>query len=151
MPGPYLTPYSGRISAVCVATWLLVLSHGGPAFASSNLPSSGDSQDGTPPDVPADQLHASEADHEFGAEDTTDDRTDDADAPLVPANYHLTPEAETALRRLFRNGVEQGVEQTPDVESAVEQDEPAAIKTRVPGVSDAALERYKRNMYRRDI
>lgn len=150
MAGRYLTPYSGRIFAVCVATWLLVLCNSGPAFASSNLPPSGDSQDSAPPDVPADQLHASIADHEFGAKDTADDRADDADAPLVPANY-LTPETEIALRRLFQNGVERRAEQTPDVETAVEEDEPATIKTRVPGVSDASLERYKRHMYRRDI
>lgn len=150
MAGRYLTPYSGRIFAVGAATWLLVLSHGNPAFASSNLPPSGDNQDGTPPDVPADQLHASIIDHEFGSEDTADERVDDADVPLVPANY-LTPEAEAALRRLFQDGIEQGTEPAPDVETTVEEDEPATIKARVPGVSDGALERYKRNMYRRDI
>lgn len=151
MAGRYLTPYSGRIFAVCTATWLLVLSLVGPAFASSNLPPSGDSRDTTPPNVHADQLHASIIDHEFGAKEPMDEQAADADVPLVPAD-DLTPEAEAALRKLLQNGIERGSQPTSDVETTAEEDDgPATIKARVPGVSDGALQRYKRNMYRRDI
>ena len=150
MAGRYLTLFSARIFAVCTATLLLVLAHGSAAYASSNQPPAGDRQDANPPEVPADQLHAPIIDHEFSAEDTTDEGVDNADAPFMPVN-HMTPEAESALRKLFQDGIKERSEAPSDLETALEEDEPETIKARVPGISDGELERYKRHMYRRDI
>ena len=149
MAGRYLTPYSGRLYAVCVATWLLMVSHANPVFASSPPPTTDDAQDRDAPDVAAEQLHALIiADLESGI--ATEERPGDADDTLISADY-LTPEAESAFRKLFGEDIETSPAPPAEVETVLEEGEPATIKARVPGLSDIELERYKRHMYRRDI
>lgn len=149
MAGRYLTRYSGRLYAVCVATWLLMVSHASPVFASSPPPTTDDAQDRDAPDVAAEQLHALiSADLESGI--AADVGPDDADDTLIPADY-LTPEAESAFRKLFGEDIETSPAPPAEVETVLEEGEPATIKARVPGLSNIELERYKRHMYRRDI
>ena len=77
--------------------------------------------------------------------------TSEADAPA----QYLAPQVEATLRRAFEDPVRPLGESAPDsnedaiVESA--DGEERVMKTRVPGVTDSELERYRRQMYRIDI
>lgn len=145
----FLTPYSGRLLAVCVAAWLLVASLASPVFASSPPAAAGDSQKLSPPDVPADQLRRPIFD-QFTVDDAADEDLEDPDASFVPANY-LTPEVESALREALLEDLEKNRVPPADAESASDDGGPTTIKARMPGLSDVELKRYKRQMYRRDI
>jgi hypothetical protein len=149
MTGRFSTPYSGRLYAVCVAASLLVVSYTSPVFASSPAATAGDAKEGTLPNVAAEQLHPLVTD-DFETGNAVEERPDDADASFIPANY-LTPETESALRELLQEGGEDSPAPAEDADTAAEEDSPATIKARVPGISDTELERYKRYMYRRDI
>jgi hypothetical protein len=149
MAGRFLTPYSGRLYAVCVATWLLAVSYTSPVFASSPPATASDAPGGTLPEVATEQLHSLVTD-DFDAGNTVNERPNDTDGSFKPADY-LTPENESALRELLQEGVEDSPAPPDDADTAAEEDTPATIKARMPGVSDIELERYKRYMYRRDI
>ncbi len=130
------------------AALLLAALMAAPAFAASEIDSQCEQLAGPSLEIAA---------HEFKAEivshDVESDSKDASDAE-APAPY-LAPQVEATLRRAFEDSGRPLVESPPDngddaiVESA--DGEERVMKTRVPGVTDSELERYRRQMYRIDI
>lgn len=146
----YLTPISGRLLGACLATWLLASSLGSAALASSSVPPSCEDEASIALKIPASQLLAADVSHEFDEKNAADQRAVDGEDRIAPARF-LTPEAKAALRRVFDETDETVAEPQADEEAAADSDKPPMIKTRVPGITDGQLARYKRHMYRRDI
>ena len=61
-------------------------------------------------------------------------------------SHSLAPRVEAVLRKVF----EKPAAQLDDIDESVSSKRPA-MTTRVPGISDEQLARYKRQMYRKDI
>ena len=91
-------------------------------------------------DVSADELTARPVSHELEAQKNQD-------AETVSADQLLKPRFDATVREIF---AEEDDEETLQ-ESDAETDDPAALRIRVPGVTDEELVRFKRQMYRRDI
>ena len=147
MAGRYLKSSSGRLRVLAA---LLALASAGTAIASSGLAPCGDAISDSRA-IAANQLHATNVNHEVNAEELAPAPLDTATAPLIPAKY---PEAETAAETTLLQVYEENDEATAsEAAPARKSDDDAKplIKARVPGVSDGDLARYKRHMYRRDI
>jgi len=61
-------------------------------------------------------------------------------------SHSLAPRVEAVLRKVFK----EKAARLDDIDESVSSKRPA-MTTRVPGVSDDLLARYKRQMYRQDI
>lgn len=61
-------------------------------------------------------------------------------------SHSLTPRIEAVLRKVFK----EPAARLDDIDESVSLKRPA-MTTRVPGISDDQLARYKRQMYRKDI
>jgi len=61
-------------------------------------------------------------------------------------SHSLAPRVEAALRKVFK----EPAARLDDIDESVSSKRPA-MTTRVPGISDDQLARYKRQMYRKDI
>ncbi|MDJ0709895.1 MAG: hypothetical protein QNJ14_05880 [Woeseiaceae bacterium] len=87
------------------------------------------------------QLSATTVSHDPSTVDSDDS------AETVSADRLLKPRFDATVREIFSDDeVEEDAE-----EVEVEAEDPAALRIRVPGVSDEDLVRFKRKMYRRDI
>ena len=136
MAGRYLKSSSGRLRVLAA---LLALASAGTAIASSGLAPCGDAISDSRA-IAANQLHATNVNHEVNAEELAPAPLDTATAPLIPAKYAEVYE---------ENDEATASEAAPARKS--DDDAKPLIKARVPGVSDGDLARYKRHMYRRDI
>lgn len=150
MAGRYITHPVGRKCAASVVAWLLATMFVGTSAASSDVPADCDKARKIPLEIPASELHATNASHKFDVKHVAPEGSDDIEEPLAPAHYS-TPKIDVALRQVFENDAETVPEQRDDPKPAVGNDKQPAIKARVPGISDSDLARYKRHMYRRDI
>ena len=93
-------------------------------------------------DVTASELTATPVSHEPETKEAEDS------AETVSADQLLKPRFDATVREIFADEDEDG----EDVEETeIEVEDPAALRIRVPGVSDEDLVRFKRKMYRRDI
>lgn len=119
-------PKLGRNFAAGAAIALLVGWHASPATASSNTPVLCDDVVDSALEIPAHKLQATIVNHEADAERVEED----AATPVDDENAVDTRIAEKPIA---------ASEKVP------------AMHARVPGVSDDALARYKRRMYRTDI
>ena len=129
------------------AALLLAALMAAPAFAASEIDSQCDQVAGPSLDIPLHEFNAEIVSHEVEAD------TSENDAADTPAQY-LAPQVEATLRRAFEDPVRPLVEPAPENEedAIVESTgEDRVMKTRVPGVTDTELERYRRQMYRIDI
>ncbi|MGI9233823.1 MAG: hypothetical protein ACR2RD_09360 [Woeseiaceae bacterium] len=134
-----------------MTAWLLATTFVGTAAASSNVPADCNKARKSALEIPASELHATTASHEFDVAPVAPEESDDIEEPLAPAQY-LTPKMGTPLRQAFDDDAETDPEPRDDPKPAVGNDsQQPAIKARVPGMSDTDLARYKRHMYRRDI
>jgi len=99
-----------------------------------------DSHDATL-DVPTTELTTTPVSHEF-----------DTNAPTEPespsADQLLKPRFEATVREIFADEEE---DSEPEEVADEDNEEPAVLRIRVPGISDEDLVRFKRQMYRRDI
>ncbi len=93
--------------------------------------------------------HAGPASASSNTPKVSDDVTESANAleTLSPPTRSLAPKVEAELRKAFKK---------PATSLADSDGKPLgtqrpAITTRVPGISDEQLARYKRQMYRKDI
>jgi hypothetical protein len=133
-------PKQGRSFAAGAAILVLVAWHAEPATASSNMPVSCDDVAAVSFEVPASDLNAAVVNHEVDAKGIKDAESAEKTDALSPDHY-LAPRVESVLREVFKDSA------TP----IVDRDKQPAMNTRVPGVSDDELARYKRQMYRTDI
>ncbi|MGI9237702.1 MAG: hypothetical protein ACR2QZ_09920 [Woeseiaceae bacterium] len=150
MAGRYLKHPMGRTGATYIAAFLLSAMFVGTAAASSNLPAECPKARKILLEIPASELHASTASHEFDVAPVPEVESDALQEPVAPGHYPA-PKIDAALRRVFDSDAETDPEPLDDPKPAVGTDEQPAIKARVPGISDTDLARYKRHMYRRDI
>jgi len=150
MAGRQLTPIQGNRFAAGAAILLMAVGHAGPALASANAPEICDDASNPSFEISGSQLEAVNVNHEIDANGIeTAKSSSDSDA-LSPTHY-LSPRAEAALRKVFEETTTP-VADSPLAETPLaDDDERPVVKTRVPGVSDNDLARYKRQMYRRDI
>ncbi len=91
-------------------------------------------------DITETELVASPVSHE--PESAVDDETQP-----VSADRLLRPRFDATVREIFTD--EDDDTEVEETEAVIEN--PAALRIRVPGVSDKDLVRFKRQMYRRDI
>lgn len=143
MAGRQSTPRQGNSVAASAAILVLAALSAAPMSASANTCSLCGDAAYRILEVPAAELQADTVSHDL---DTKDVANPTAIVKTLSPNHYLTPRVEAALRKVFkdRNAPLADSEQADD-------DEPPTMNTRVPGVSDRELARYKRQMYRTDI
>lgn len=93
--------------------------------------------------------HAGPASASSNTPEVSDDVTESANAleTFSPPIHSLAPKVEAALRKVF----EKPATSLADSDAKPLGTQRPAITTRVPGISDEQLARYKRQMYRKDI
>lgn len=144
------TPKQGASFAANAVTLLLVACFSGPVIAAPSTDISGDEVADASLEVSAQafKAHVVSHDNESGGNDRSE--SDSEAALLSPASY-LSPEAAATVREAF--------EEVPPLAEAVsagdddddEGEDSSEMKSRVPGVSDSELARYRQQMYRVDI
>lgn len=143
-------PKRGKSFAAGAAIVLLAAWHAEPATASSNAPISCDDVADVSFEVPASDLQTAVVSYEVEAKSIEDAESVEEIDALSPDHY-LAPRVEAVLRKVFKESAtpisDSPVSDTPIADS----DKQPAMNTRVPGVSDHELARYKRQMYRTDI
>lgn len=97
-------------------------------------------------DIPHAQLSASVVNHE----DASPDVDASEHSPALSSAKLLDAQPKAALREVFSD-TERPSQGAEDLVSTQDGEERARMNTRVPGVSDDELTRYKEQMYRRDI
>lgn len=132
-------------SAAGVVIVLLATLNADVAIASSNAPVRCDDVAELTLEIQVRDLNAQTLSHESDRKGLEiKDSANESDA-LSPTHY-LAPRAEAVLRKVFKETT------TPASDSPIaETDKRPEMNTRVPGVSDDELARYKRHMYRKDI
>ncbi len=137
-------PTQGSIAAALLLAALMAA----PAFAASDIDSRCDQVSDPNLLITVHELDAEAVSHDVEA-----NASDDAEAK-APSKY-LAPQVEATLRRVFEDPsrpLAESVPENADEPIASETDgEERVMKTRVPGVTDSELERYRRQMYRIDI
>ena len=93
------------------------------------------------------ELNANTTAHDGLPASTAGDEQGDA----LGASQLLQPGPETALREAFTDNDATTVSGVDEAVSPQVSDDAVDINTRVPGVADDELTRYKRQMFRRDI
>ena len=139
MVGRPETPKQGNATATLI---LLLLTSGFavPALAAPDHDAFCDGHDEANLEISAAELAATPVSHELDDPERNESET-------VSADQLLKPRFDAMVREVFvEDENEEGLE-----EAQIEADEPAALRIRVPGVSDDDLVRFKRQMYRRDI
>lgn len=150
MAGRQLMPIPGNRFAAGAAILLIAAWHTGPVLASVNAPKICDEASNPSFEVSGSQFETINVSHEIDANDVEIAKSK-SDADELPPTHYLSPRAEAAFGKVFEETTKP-VAVSPIVETSLaDDDEPPAVKTRVPGVSDNDLARYKRQMYRRDI
>ena len=99
------------------------------------------------------ELKADVVNHDLDASDGDKKDADGESDALSPAN-HLTPRAAATLREAFEDSTRPLADVTPASDDGVDnaaREELPEMNTRVPGVTDSELARYRRQMYRIDI
>ena len=90
-------------------------------------------------DISAEELTALPVSHDINVPKK------ETDAETVSADQLLKPRFDATVQEIF-------AEDEEDLdESETDDEEPSALRIRVPGVSEEDLVRFKRQMYRRDI
>ncbi len=151
MAGRQTAPGNGKVFAANAVTLLLAACFATPVIASPNVEIGCDDLADATLEIPVHKLNAEIVNHDLDARDG--DRLDAAES-LSPAN-HLTPRAAATLREAFSERARPLAEAaTPAGDDGVDdsaREEPPEMNTRVPGVTDSELARYRRQMYRIDI
>lgn len=133
-----------RIAATAI---LALCSWSATAFAASGHQELCPETDVTSLDIPHTQLNASAVSHE----ETSPDAAEESErSPTLPTAQRLHAQPKATLREIFSD-TESSTQGADDAVSSQDGDERTHMNTRVPGVSDDELMRYKEQMYRRDI
>ena len=106
-------------------------------------------------DVAIESLTAEIVSHDLSAKAIDEDDTVE-ETEVVINTPILEPRARQAIRKAFRDElIETSTEEiqveSDSEEAEIEEAPPRVMNTRLPGVTEEKLERYKRQMYRRDI
>ncbi len=155
MAGRQSLPRQSIIVAAGAALSLLLVWHASPATAASNPQvDCADVADATL-DLPIHELKLVPVNHDIDARGPDDpDASDRSDT--LSESHALVPRVKAVLRAVFKDSNPPVAEATPaaaDISKPddADSDKLPGMNTRVPGVSDDELARYKRHMYRTDI
>lgn len=135
----------GTIAAVAaslVLTALVATLSAAPALAAPALESLCDKTHNATLEVSEIQLTATPVSHDTVETDSA------AKVDVLSADHLLKPRVEATIREVFADSDDE-TKAAEDVQT--EADDPVIMNTRVPGVSDDELARFKRQMYRKDI
>jgi len=147
------TPKQGNTFAANAVTLLLAAWFTAPVIAAPNIDRQCDDVADATLEIPVHELKAEIVSHDLDSDNVDENRAESDTDVLTPAHY-LVPRAKATLREAFEDAAPPLAEFTPAADSGVnnsEADELPDMKTRVPGVTDSELARYRRQMYRIDI
>jgi len=151
MAGRQSTPVQGTTSTASAVVLLLAACFAAPVIAAPNIDIRCDDVADATLEIPVHELKAEVVNHDVET-DIADESEAESDV-LKPAHY-LTPQAEARLQKAFEDASPPLATAKPasdDDVDTVDGDEFPGMNTRVPGVSDSELARYRRQMYRIDI
>jgi len=140
------TKFAAYTVALLLSAWFAP-----PAIAASNVETRCDDVATATLEIPTHKLKAEIISHD--ADGADDAETDSENDVLTPTHY-LAPRAEASVREAFEDAAPSVAEVVPasddDADSADDEELPG-MKSRLPGVTDSELARYRRQMYRIDI
>ncbi len=136
-PGHKQGKIAGITASLVLAAWFA-----SPALAAPARDAICDDGHDATLDVREQQLTATPVSHDMEQETAADE------VDVLSADHLLKPSVEAIIREVFTDG-EDETESTEAIQT--EADDPVIMNTRIPGVSDDELARFKRQMYRRDI
>lgn len=144
------TPGQGSSFAANAVTLLLVACFAGPVIAAPNADISCDDVADASLEVSAQAFKAHVVSHDIESEGSDSSESDQESALLSPASY-LSPEAAATVREAFEEVAPLAEAASSGDDDADEGEHSPEMKSRVPGVSDSELARYRQQMYRVDI
>lgn len=131
----------GNIAAVA-ASLLLTALIAAPALAAPAYKALCDKTHDATLEVSKNELTSTLVSHDLVEPDSADK------VDVLSADHLLKPRVEATVREVFADSDD---EAEPAEAVQTEADDPVIMNTRVPGVSDDELARFKRQMYRKDI
>lgn len=153
MAGWQTMPGQGNAFAANAVTLLLAACFAAPVIAAPNIEIGCDDIADATLEISVDELNVEIVSHDLDAGDG-DELDVGKDSETLSTARYLTPRAAATLREAFEDTAHPFAEVTPASDSGVENaaaEELAEMNTRVPGVTDSELARYRRQMYRIDI
>ncbi len=153
MAGRQTEPEQGNAFAANAVILLLAAWFATPVIAAPTVQIGCDDVADATLDIAVDELKAEIVNHDLEADDGDKTAVGDDSETLSRANY-LTPRAAATLREAFEDTARPLAEVTPTGEKGADNttaEELPEMNTRVPGVTDSELARYRRQMYRIDI
>ena len=152
MAGRQTAPGQRNAFAANAVTLLLAAWFAAPVIAAPNIEIGCDDVADATLEISVDELNAEIVNHDLDADDG-DELDVGRDPKTLSAERHLTPRAAATLREAFEDTPHPLAEVTPAADNGAENaaEELPEMNTRVPGVTDSELARYRRQMYRIDI
>lgn len=153
MAGRQSTPQQGNAFAANAVTLLLAAWFATPVIAAPNVDIGCDDVADATLEIPVHELNAEIVNHDLDAADADALDAENEAEGLSPANQ-LTPRAAATLQKAFEESARPLAEVTPASDDGVDNTDRVELpemNTRVPGVTDSELDRYRRQMYRIDI
>ena len=151
MAGRQARPAQGNAFAANAVTLLLAAWFATPVIAAPNVEIGCDDVADATLEISVQRLSAEVVNHDL--DDGDELRAGEESEPLS-SMHHLAPRAAATLREAFEDTARSIAEATPSSDSSAENsaaEELPEMNTRVPGVSDSELARYREQMYRIDI
>lgn len=150
MAGQQVAPTVGKSFAIGVLVLLAAALYAAPVFASASSPKMCKDPATSALEIPVTALDAMEV-----AEDRQSDRIGaiqpNNDGSELPVTRYVPASTGTQLHGDRTEKTARGTDDPGTDSRVTDGDKQSTVKTRVPGVSDDDLARYKRQMYRRDI
>lgn len=153
MTGRRVTPQQGNAFAANAVTLLLAAWFATPVIAAPNVDIGCDDLADATLEISVHRLNAEIVNHDLDAADGDKLDAETESEGFSPAD-HLTPRAAATLRKAFDESAPPLIEVAPASDEGVDdatRAERPEMNTRVPGVTDSELARYRRQMYRIDI
>ncbi len=153
MAGRQTKPAQGSTFAANAVTLLLAAWFSTPVIAAPNVEIGCDDVADATLEISVQTLSAEVVNHDLDANDGDELAAGEESEPLS-AGHHLAPRAAATVREAFEDTARPIAELTPSSETGAENsatDELPEMNTRVPGVTDSELARYRQQMYRIDI
>ena len=150
MAGQQVAPTVGKSYMTVVLVLLAAAWYAAPVFASASSPKMCKDTASSTFEIPVTALDAMEVAGDPQS-DSIDANQPNNDSNELPATRYVPASTGTQLRG---DRIDKAARDSddPGTDSRVtDGDKQSTVKTRVPGVSDDDLARYKRQMYRRDI
>lgn len=144
------TPRQGTTFAANAVTLVLLAWFTAPVVAAPSTDIACDDVVDASLEVSAQEFNARVVNHDVEVDGAEQSGSDDETKLLKPANY-MNPEAAATVREAFQDVAPLAEAVPAGDDDAAEREESPEVKSRLPGVSDSELARYRQQMYRIDI